>query len=36
MRTSYNVSSGARSTYGVSIGVTRPGTGRVITITLTN
>jgi hypothetical protein len=31
---SYNVGTGARSTYGVSIGVTRPGTGRVITVNL--
>lgn len=31
----YGIASGARSTYGVSIGVTRPGTGRVITVSIT-
>jgi hypothetical protein len=31
---SYNVDSGARSTYGVSLSTTRPGTGRVITVSL--
>ena len=31
----YNVTSGARSTYGVSLAVTKPGTGRVITVRLT-
>ena len=31
----YNVTSGARSTYGVSLAVTKPGTGRVITVSLT-
>jgi hypothetical protein len=32
---SYTVDTGARSTYGVSLAVTRPGTGRVITVNLT-
>lgn len=31
----YDIGGGARSTYGVSIGVTKPGTGRVITVSLT-
>jgi hypothetical protein len=31
----YNVTSGARTTYGVSLAVTKPGTGRVITVSLT-
>ncbi|WP_034218356.1 hypothetical protein, partial [Actinoplanes subtropicus] len=30
----YNMSSGARSTYGVSIQTTKPGTSRLITVTL--
>jgi len=30
----YNVTSGARSTYGVSIQVTKPGAGRVVTVSL--
>ncbi|HEV2783719.1 MAG TPA: RICIN domain-containing protein [Actinophytocola sp.] len=32
---SINIDSGARSTYGVSLSTTRPGTGRVITVNLT-
>src|SRR6185437_1239165 len=32
---SYNVTSGSRSTYGVSLAVTKPGAGRVITVRLT-
>ena len=31
----YDVTSGSRSTYGVSIAVTNPGTGRVVTVTVT-
>lgn len=31
----YNVTTGARTTYGVSLAVTKPGTGRVITVSLT-
>jgi len=31
---SYNVDTGARTTYGVSLAVTKPGAGRVITVTL--
>ena len=31
----FNVTSGTRSTYGVSLAVTKPGTGRVITVSLT-
>ena len=34
LTSSYNVTSGARSTYGVSIAVTRPGSGRVVTVNL--
>ena len=32
---SYDVTSGTRSTYGVSLAVTKPGTGRVVTVTIT-
>jgi hypothetical protein len=32
---SFNITTAARSTYGVSLAVTRPGTGRVITVNLT-
>ena len=32
---SFNVTTGARTTYGVSLVVTKPGTGRVITVSLT-
>ncbi|SMD25271.1 hypothetical protein [Kibdelosporangium aridum] len=32
---SYNITTGARSTYGVSLSTTRPSTGRVITVSLT-
>jgi len=31
----YNVTNGVRSSYGVSLAVTKPGTGRVITVSLT-
>jgi hypothetical protein len=31
---SFDIDTGARSTYGVSLAVTKPGTGRVITVTL--
>jgi hypothetical protein len=31
---SHNITTGARSTYGVSVATTRPGTGRVITVSL--
>ncbi|HTJ70964.1 MAG TPA: RICIN domain-containing protein [Actinospica sp.] len=34
LTTSYDATSGSRSTYGVSLAVTKPGTGRVITVTL--
>ncbi|MBR7835717.1 RICIN domain-containing protein [Actinospica durhamensis] len=34
LTSAYSVSSGSRSTYGVSLAVTKPGTGRVITVTL--
>jgi hypothetical protein len=33
LTTSYDASSGSRSTYGVSLAVTKPGSGRVITVT---
>ena len=31
----YNVTTGTRTTYGVSLAMTKPGTGRVITVSLT-
>jgi hypothetical protein len=35
LTSSYNVDTGIRATYGVSLAITRPSTGRVITVTLT-
>lgn len=35
MTSSYNVDTGLRTTYGVSLAVTRPAAGRVITVNLT-
>jgi hypothetical protein len=34
LTSAYNVTSGSRSTYGVALAVTKPGTGRVVTVTL--
>ena len=34
LTTAYDVTSGSRSTYGVSLAVTKPGAGRVVTVTL--
>jgi hypothetical protein len=35
LTTSYNATSGSRSTYGVSIAVTKPGATRVVTVSIT-